>query len=97
MIDTALEYRPGDPVRVRVRHREQAVTVTDDGAALGRAGAPPRSRDAAGRIAAEFAVNVSRRGVLSLPVVRVGPGEDAIVARIAGASRAFYQELLELP
>jgi hypothetical protein len=97
VIDTALEYGPGDPVRIRVRHREQAVTVTDDGAALGRAGALPRARAAADRIAAEFDVNVSRRGVVSLPVVRVGPGEDAIVARIADASRAFYQELLELP
>jgi len=72
------------------------VTVTDDGAARDRAGAPPRSREAAGRISAEFDVNVSRRGVVSLPVVRIGPGEDAIVARIAGASRALYQELLEL-
>jgi hypothetical protein len=41
-------------------------------------------------------VNVTRQGVLTLPVVRVGPGEDAIVARIAEASRSLYQELLEL-
>jgi hypothetical protein len=41
-------------------------------------------------------VNVTRWGVVTLPVVRVGPGEDAIVARIAEASRWLYQELLEL-
>jgi hypothetical protein len=41
-------------------------------------------------------VNVTRQGVVTLPVVRVGPGERAIVARIGEASRALYQDLLEL-
>jgi hypothetical protein len=41
-------------------------------------------------------VNVTRRGVVTLPVVRVGPGEQAIVSRIAEASRSLYQDLLEL-
>jgi hypothetical protein len=31
-----------------------------------------------------------------LPVVRAGPGEEAIVARIARASLSFYQDLLDL-
>jgi len=65
VIDSGLAYGPGDPVLVRVRHREQAI-------------------------------NVSRHGVVSLPVVSVGPGETAIVARIGEASRALCQELLEL-
>lgn len=72
------------------------MTVTDDGAAIERAGAPQRWRAASDRVAAEFDVNVSRHGVVSLPVVKAGPGEDAIVRRIAEASLAFYQELLEL-
>jgi hypothetical protein len=34
--------------------------------------------------------------MVSLPVVRVGPPEDEVVRRIGEASRALYQELLEL-
>jgi hypothetical protein len=96
VIDAGLEYRPGKAVRIRVRHREQAVTVHDHGGAIELAGAPSEWRSAADRVAAEFDVNVSRHGVVSLPVVRVGPGEEAIVRRIGEASLAFYQELLEL-
>ena len=48
------------------------------------------------RIADEFRVNLSRNGVVWLPVVPVGPPEEAIIRRIAQASLAFYQELLEL-
>jgi hypothetical protein len=95
-IESSLSYTPGDPVTVSVCHREQAVTVSDEGGAIERAGAPQGWRFAADRVAAEFDVNVSRHGVVSLPVVRVGPGEEAIVARIAEASLALYQELLEL-
>lgn len=96
VIDSGLEYGPGDPVLVRVRHREQAITVTDDGGAVDRARVDRGWHPAADRIAAEFVVNVSRHGIVSLPVVRAGPGEAAIVRRIGEASLALYQELLEL-
>jgi hypothetical protein len=96
LIWSGLEYAPGDPVRVCVRHRDQAVTASDDGGAIERAGRPAGWRAAADRVAGELVVNVTRWGVVTLPVVRVGPGEDAIVARIAEASRWLYQELLEL-
>jgi hypothetical protein len=95
-IESSLSYTPGDPVMVSVSHREQAVTVSDEGRAIERAGAPQGWRLAADRVASELDVNVSRHGVVSLPVVRVGPGEDVIVRRIAEASLALYQELLEL-
>jgi hypothetical protein len=95
-VESSLAYGPGYPVTVRVSHREQAVTVSDEGAAIDRAGAPQGWRLAADRVASELDVNVSRHGVVSLPVVRVGPGEDVIVQRIAEASLALYQELLEL-
>ncbi len=96
VIDAGLEYRPGDPVRLRVVRREQRTSVTDDGAAISKAGRPPRWREAAHRLERELDVNFSHRGVVSLPVVAAGPGVEAIVARIAAASLAFYQELLEL-
>jgi len=75
-IESSLAYKPGDPVTVSVRHREQAITVSDEGSAIERAGAPQGWRLAADRV--------------------VGPGEVAIVRRIAEASLALYQELLEL-
>ena len=96
VIDAGLEYRPGDPVRVRVVRRERRTSVTDDGAAISKAGRPPRWREAAHRLERELDVNFSHRGLVSLPVVAAGPGVEAIVARIAAASLAFYQELLEL-
>lgn len=96
VIDTGLEYRPGDPVRVRVVRRGHRISVTDDGAAIEKAGRPPRWREAADRLAEELVVNISQKGVISLPVVPVGPGEERIVRRIGEASLGLYQELLEL-
>jgi hypothetical protein len=96
VIDTGLQYGPGDPVRVRIVHREHRISVTDDGAATEKAGRPPGWREAAGRVAEELDVNISRGGVISLPVVPVGPGEQQIVRRIAQASLDLYQALLAL-
>jgi hypothetical protein len=96
VIDTGLEYAPGDPVRIRVVYREQRISVTDDGAAIEKAGRPTGWREVAARLADELVVNVSRHGVVELPVVRVGPSEEKIVQRIGGASLVLYQELLEL-
>jgi hypothetical protein len=96
VVDTGLEYVPGDRVLVHVVHREQRISVSDDGAAVQRAARPGGWRAVADRIAAEFVVNISREGVVSLPVVRVGPEEEAIVRRIGESSQALYQELLDL-
>jgi excisionase family DNA binding protein len=96
VLDTGLEYVPGEPVRVRVVHREHSISVTDDGAAMAKAGHPAGWREAAERVADELVVNISRQGVVSLPVVRVGPPEEEVVTRIGTASLALYQELLDL-
>ncbi len=96
LLDTGLEFRPGDPIQVRVLHRDRRTLVTDDGAAITRAGAPAHWQETAQRLGRELDVNISRQGVVSLPVVRVGPPEPEVVRRIAEAARAFYQELLEL-
>ena len=96
LIETGLQYRPGDPVRIRVVHRAQRIDVTDDGAAFERA-APPRGwREVARRLERELLVNVTRHGVVSLPVVQAGPPEPEVVQRIAEASLTFFEELLEL-
>ncbi len=96
LTETGLEYRPGEPVLVHVVRRDRRLSVTDGGAAIAQAGAAAGWQAVAERLGRESAVNVSRHGVVSLPVVPVGPGLDAIVQRIADASLAFYQELLEL-
>lgn len=96
VVDTGLEYRPGDPVRVRVVRRQHRISVTDDGAAIEKAGRSPRWREAAEWVDRELSVNVSRHGVISLPVVPVGPCEEKIVRRIGQASLGLYQRLLEL-
>jgi len=96
LVDTGLEYRPGEPVRVRVVRREHRISVTDDGVAIEKARRPSRWRAAVKRVALEFDVNISQHGVISLPVVAAGPGEQTIVQRVGEASLAFYQELLEV-
>jgi hypothetical protein len=101
VFDSGLEYVPGDPVTVRVVERVvhdgvRTVSVTDDSAAAQRAGRRAGWRSVGERVADELVVNVGRDGAISLPVVRVGPGQDAIAKRIAAASLALYQELLEL-
>jgi hypothetical protein len=94
LIDTGLEYLPGDPVRVRVVRREHRISVTDDGAAIAMAGRPHAWREAA-NLVGNLGVNVSRRGVVSLPVVPVGPCEEKTMRRIGEASLCLYQAILE--
>src|SRR5581483_7001464 len=54
IVDTGLEYRPGDPVRVWVLRRERRVSVSDRRAALDRAGAAPGWPRATARVYAEL-------------------------------------------
>jgi hypothetical protein len=96
VVETDLEYRPGERVRVSVVRRGRRVRVSDDGVAIAKAGRPPAWRTVAGALERGANVNVSGPGAVWLPVVPAGPGEEAIVARIAAASRRFYDELLEL-
>jgi hypothetical protein len=91
-----LRYNTNDPVSVSVVHRAQRVFVTDDCGAVERAGRPEGLHTVFDRIARSLDVNVHRTGEVWLPVVAVGPSEEAITARIADASLALYQELLEL-
>jgi hypothetical protein len=96
IVGVGLEYRPGDPVRVRVVHRDHRVSVTDDGAAVVKAGLPCGWEEVCARLAAELNVNISRQGVVGLPVVRIGPSEPLVVERIGRASLALYEDLLDL-
>jgi hypothetical protein len=96
VVDTGLEYRAGNPVRVWVLHRERRVSVSDRGVALQTAGATAGWTRACARVHAELDVNITRSGVVWLPVVAVGPSEEDVARRIGRASLIFFQELLEL-
>jgi hypothetical protein len=92
--DTGLHYRAGDPVCIRVRRRGRHYDLTDDGAAVNRAGRPAGWLAVVDRLVAEDGFNVNRRGVLSVPAV---DGRDiaALAARLAECSRRVYLTLLE--
>jgi hypothetical protein len=95
-VDTGLSYGPGDPVRVWVRHREQRLSVSERGTALEKAGAPRDWRRGCARVHAELVVNITRSGVIWLPIVAAGPSRPEVEQRIGRASLIFFQELLEL-
>ena len=96
VVDTGLEYVPGDRVVVHVVQRDRRTTITDEGAAVARAGRPAGWRDVARAIEDDLIVNVGRSGRIFLPCVPKGPDADEVVRRIGEASLALYQDLLEL-
>jgi hypothetical protein len=97
LLDTGLEYRPGEPVRVRVVQRGPRIDLSDGGRAVELAGRPRGWREAVERmVEREYWLNLSRQGAVSVPVVAAGPGLEPLVRRVAEASRAVYQELLDL-
>jgi hypothetical protein len=95
-VTTGLAYTPGDPVRVTVTHRAQRTSVSDEGAAVQRAGTPAGWLAIARKLERDRDVNITRQGVIWLPVVAAGRGEQAVVERISEASLALHQDLLEL-
>jgi hypothetical protein len=97
LVDSGLEYRPGEPVLVRVVRRGGRIELSDEGRGVALAGRPPGWRDAVERLVQEeYWLNLSRHGEIFVPVVRAGPGLGPLLARVADASRAVYQEILDL-
>jgi hypothetical protein len=96
LIDSGLEYVPGDPVLVKVVRRGRRYLVTDDAAAVARAGQPPGWRGAAERALAEDALNLSRGGAVFVPAIEGRVSIESLVTRVARLSLAVYQEILDL-
>jgi hypothetical protein len=94
VVDSGLEYVPGEPVRVRVRKRHHRYVIDDDGRAVELAGRPRGWLEVAERAVGEYWLNVNRRGVVFVPTV-YERYLDELTARVAQASRAVYQEVLE--
>ena len=89
IVDTGLEYAPGDRVVVRVVERDGRGRVSDDARAAVKAGHTKVPEEIARRVEEEFVVNVTRRGEVFLPGAR-------FAERIGEASLALYQDLLDL-
>lgn len=94
-VDTDLSYAPNQPVRVRIRHRDNRYDIDDDGAAVSVAGRPPGWLGRVEHLVALDGLNVNRRGVVFVPAVQ-GRDLGMLAAKIAHCSHAMYHALLEM-
>jgi hypothetical protein len=96
LVETGLEYVPGEPVLVRVVRRGARIELSDAARAVALAGRPGGWWEPVERmVREEYSLNLSRRGEVFVPVVADGPGLEPLLARVAEASLAVFQELLD--
>jgi hypothetical protein len=97
VLDGGIAYVEGDPVQVYVRKRGHRYRLDDRGGAIERAGRPFGWHEVARRVAEdEHWLNLSRDGVVLVPAVEGGLYLPSLALRVADASVAVYQEVLEL-
>lgn len=98
-LDSGLTYDGITPVRLLVTKREDRYSVSDGGGAVALAGVNPRRLAFAERIVTmPYSVNVSRKGVVWLPL-REGQQPDwfkKAFELVADGSVALYEALLEV-
>jgi hypothetical protein len=90
VVDSGLTYGDG-PVVVRLRRRGQRYDITDDGAAVARAGKPAGWLAKANRLLSAEGFSINRAGVVFVPAVQ---GRD--ITSLAESSRTVYLALLDL-
>jgi hypothetical protein len=95
-LDVGLAYAEGVPVFVTIRRRGRRYDLRDDGRAVELAGQPEGWRAVAAAVVEACALNLTRSGVVSAPAVEGGVDRDWLARRVAGASLAVYDALLEL-
>jgi hypothetical protein len=96
-VEAGISYRAGDPVLVHIRKRAHRYRIDDGGGAVERAGRPPDWLEVARQVVdAERSLNVSRTGVVFVPAVEGGMELATLATRVAEASVALYQELLDV-
>jgi hypothetical protein len=95
VFDSGRRYTEGRPVEVRIRRRQHRYDIDDDGRAVRFAGKPRGWLPVAERVVEEFSLNVNRRGVVLVGTV-YPDWVDPLASRIAEASLAVYEALLEL-
>lgn len=94
VLETALAYSAEEPVRVRVRKREDRYDVDDDANAVRLAGEPDGWLGVAEGLMASHGLNVNRRGVVYVPAV-VGRDIGALALSVADSSLTLYSALVE--
>jgi hypothetical protein len=92
-LPSGLAYSAGQPVVIEIRKRQHRYDLSDEGAAVRKAGVSGWL-PVAEALVAEEGFNVNRRGVVFVPAVE-GRDLAALAARLAETSLAVYQELLE--
>jgi hypothetical protein len=99
IVETALTYDGLTPVRVHVTSREGRYEFTDGGGAVAAAGVSVSGLRLDGRIGlGDYEVNVSRKGVVSLPGFASSRPEwlAKLPELVAEGSVVLYEALLEL-
>jgi hypothetical protein len=95
-LETGLAYAEGEPVLVRLRTRGRRFDLRDDSRAVDLAGRPDGWRERATAVVDEFDLNLSRSGVVFVLGVEGGVNREWLARRVAEASLAVYDALLEL-
>jgi len=95
-VDAGLAYTEAEPVLVTIRRRGWRYDLRDDGRAVELAGQPEGWREVVAVVVEAFGLHVTRSGVVSVPGVEGGVDRDWLARRVAEASLAVYDALLEL-
>jgi hypothetical protein len=98
VLDSGLTYDGHVEVTVTVSRRPGWYSFSDDARAVAAAGKPPGWLPTAQRVVAELHLNVNRRGAVfvSAPERRDDQWLQSLIERVADASLAVYEELLDL-
>ena len=94
--ETGLTYTKGEPVLVTVRQRGRRYELRDGGRGVELAGRPRGWRERATAVVDEYDLNLTRTGVVFVPAVEGGVDREWLARRVAEASLAVYDALLEL-
>ncbi len=97
LVETDLEYVPGEPVLVSMRKRGYRYDIDDRGEAVRLAGKPRGWLEAAERVVLGYSLNVNRAGVVFVQgYERRWWDLDELAQRVGATSAALHAELLEL-
>lgn len=96
-LETGLNYAEEQPVRVELRKRGRRFELGDQGLAAELAGRPRGWRERAREVVElGYDLNVSRSGAVFVPAVEGGIDLSWLAGRVAAASLALYDVLLDL-
>ena len=95
-VEPGAAYGDGERVVVRIRRRGRNYDIDDDARAVAKAGRPPGWLAVAQDVVEAFALNVNRRGVVSVGAYEHSVHRPELTSRIADCSAAVYDALLDL-